>query len=41
MAAVEKDIEAQIADAVEFALASPFPDAEELKRDVLNEEVVP
>ena len=41
LAAVEKKIEADVADAVEFALASPFPGAEELKLDVLNEEVVP
>jgi TPP-dependent pyruvate/acetoin dehydrogenase alpha subunit len=41
LAAVEKDTEAQLTDAVEFALASPYPTVDELKFDVLNEEVVP
>ena len=39
LAAMEADIEAQIDEAVEFALASPFPGVEELKRDVFAEEL--
>jgi acetoin:2,6-dichlorophenolindophenol oxidoreductase subunit alpha len=39
LAAVEADIEAQIDEAVEFALASDFPGLEELKRDVFAEEL--
>lgn len=35
--ALEKSIERQIDEAVEFALASPFPDFAELTRDVLAE----
>lgn len=39
LAAMEADIEKQIDEAVEFALASDFPGVEELKRDVFAEEV--
>lgn len=39
LAAMEADIEQQIDEAVEFALASPFPGVEELKRDVFAEEL--
>jgi len=34
LAAIEADIEAQLDEAVEFAFASPFPDLDELTRDV-------
>jgi len=34
LAAIEADIEAQLDEAVDFALASPFPDLGELTRDV-------
>lgn len=40
LAAMETEIEAAIDAAVEFALASPFPDLEELQRDVWAGEVV-
>ena len=40
LTAMESDIEAQIDEAVEFALASPFPNVEELKRDVFAEEML-
>jgi pyruvate dehydrogenase E1 component alpha subunit len=33
------DIEAEIADAQEFGLASPFPSADEMRRDVFAEEI--
>ena len=36
---MEADIESQIDEAVEFALASEFPGMEELKRDVFAEEM--
>jgi pyruvate dehydrogenase E1 component alpha subunit len=36
----EKQIETEIDEAVEFALASPFPPLSELTRDVLAEETV-
>ncbi|ATE63949.1 thiamine pyrophosphate-dependent dehydrogenase E1 component subunit alpha [Rhizorhabdus dicambivorans] len=39
LAAMEADIEAQIDEAVEFALAGDFPGIEELKRDVFAEEL--
>lgn len=39
LAAMEAAIEAEIDEAVEFALESPFPGAEELKRDVFAEEL--
>jgi acetoin:2,6-dichlorophenolindophenol oxidoreductase subunit alpha len=39
LAALEADIEAQIDEAVEFALASDFPSVDELKRDVFAEEL--
>jgi len=39
LAAMEADIESQIDEAVEFALASEFPGMEELKRDVFAEEM--
>ena len=38
LAALEAQIEADIDEAVEFALASPFPGMEELERDVFAEE---
>ncbi|MBB4631949.1 thiamine pyrophosphate-dependent dehydrogenase E1 component subunit alpha [Sphingosinicella soli] len=41
LAAIEADIEARITDAVEFALASPYPEDSELRLDVLLEEVEP
>lgn len=41
LAAIEADIEAQLTDAVDFALASPYPGVEELRRDVLAEEIDP
>ena len=37
--AMEADLEAQLDEAVEFALGSPFPGIEELKRDVYAEEM--
>ena len=39
LAAMEAEIEAQIDEAVEHALASPFPGLEELKRDIFAEEM--
>jgi pyruvate dehydrogenase E1 component alpha subunit len=39
LAAMESAIEADIDDAVEFALESPFPGIDELKRDVFAEEL--
>jgi acetoin:2,6-dichlorophenolindophenol oxidoreductase subunit alpha len=39
--AIEKDITAQLDEAVEYAIAAPWPDPSELARDVLEEEVVP
>lgn len=39
LAAMEAQIEADLDEAVEFALASPFPGEEELKRDVFAEEL--
>jgi pyruvate dehydrogenase E1 component alpha subunit len=39
LAAVEADIESQIDEAVEFALASPWPDADELRFDVFEKEI--
>jgi len=39
LAAMEADIEGQIDEAVEFALNSPFPGTDELKRDVFAEEM--
>jgi len=38
LAAMEASIEAEIDEAVEFALASPFPGVEELSRDVFAQE---
>ncbi len=38
LAAIEADADAQIEAAVAYALASPFPDASELQRDVFAEE---
>lgn len=40
LAAMEAEIEAEIDEAVEFALASDFPGVEELKRDVFAKELV-
>jgi len=37
--AIENDIETALDDAVEFAISSPFPDLEELTRDVYAEEL--
>jgi len=34
LAKIEEDVEAAIDDAVEFALAAPFPDIAELRQDV-------
>ena len=39
LAALEKDVAAAIDQAVEFALASPFPDADENRRDIYRDEV--
>lgn len=39
LAGMEAEIEAQIDEAVEFALGSPFPGVEELRRDVFAEEM--
>jgi acetoin:2,6-dichlorophenolindophenol oxidoreductase subunit alpha len=38
---IEQEIAAQIVEAVQFALDSPYPEASELGRDVLLEEVTP
>ena len=38
LAAMEARIEADIDEAVEYALASPFPEVEELSRDVFAQE---
>ena len=37
LAAMEAEIEAQLDEAVDFALASPFPDLDELTKDVYGE----
>jgi len=39
LAAMEARIESDLDDAVEFAIASPFPDLAEMKRDVYAEEI--
>lgn len=39
LAKLQSDIEAEIADAQEFGLNSPFPTADELRRDVFAEEI--
>jgi pyruvate dehydrogenase E1 component alpha subunit len=39
LAQIEQAIDLEVADAAEFALASPWPDASELARDVLAEKV--
>jgi len=39
LAAIESDTEARIEAAVKFALASPFPDVAELRRDVFAQEL--
>lgn len=39
LAAMEADIEAQIDDALEFALASPWPDPDSLRFDVFEQEI--
>jgi pyruvate dehydrogenase E1 component alpha subunit len=39
LAAVEADIESQIDEAIEFALASPWPDPDELRFDVFEKEI--
>lgn len=39
LAKLQEDIEAEIKDAQEFGLASPFPSADELRRDVFAEEI--
>lgn len=40
LASIEADIEAKIDDALEFALASPWPEPDELRFDVFEQEVV-
>ncbi|MEI4509441.1 thiamine pyrophosphate-dependent dehydrogenase E1 component subunit alpha [Sphingopyxis sp. CCNWLW253] len=40
LASIEAEIEDAISQAVEFALESPFPGVEELKRDIFAEELV-
>jgi pyruvate dehydrogenase E1 component alpha subunit len=39
LAGIEAEIEAALTDAVDFALASPYPSPDELRRDVLDVEV--
>ncbi len=39
LAAIEADIEAQIDDAVQFALESPWPDPDDLRFDVFEKEI--
>ncbi|GAA0319283.1 thiamine pyrophosphate-dependent dehydrogenase E1 component subunit alpha [Sphingomonas oligophenolica] len=39
LAALQADIEAEVADAQEFGLASAFPSTDELRRDVFAEEI--
>jgi pyruvate dehydrogenase E1 component alpha subunit len=39
LAALEADIESQIDEAIEFALASPWPDPDELRFDVFEKEI--
>jgi len=39
LAGLEKDVAAAIDEAVEFALTSPFPDADENRRDIYRDEV--
>jgi pyruvate dehydrogenase E1 component alpha subunit len=39
LAAIESEIDAALTDAVDFALASPYPPIEELRRDILDVEV--
>ena len=39
LAKLKADIEAEVADALEFGLASPFPSVDELRRDVFAEEI--
>ena len=39
LAAMQTGIEAEVADAIEFGLASPFPGVEELRRDVFATEI--
>ncbi|MBB5686714.1 thiamine pyrophosphate-dependent dehydrogenase E1 component subunit alpha [Sphingobium boeckii] len=39
LAKMQADIEAEIADAQEFGLNSPFPSADELRRDIFAEEI--
>ncbi len=41
LAAIESDIADRLTDAVEFALASPYPEDSELRYDVLLEEIEP
>jgi TPP-dependent pyruvate/acetoin dehydrogenase alpha subunit len=40
LAAIERECEAQIDSAVDFALASPFPDLAEIHRDVYAQELI-
>lgn len=40
LAKMEQDIEAEIDEALEFTLASPFPDADEIRKDVYGGEAV-
>jgi pyruvate dehydrogenase E1 component alpha subunit len=39
LAAMEADIEAQIDDALQFALASPWPEPDALRFDVFEQEI--
>jgi pyruvate dehydrogenase E1 component alpha subunit len=39
LAAIEADIEAQIDDALQFALESPWPDPDDLRFDVFEKEI--
>jgi pyruvate dehydrogenase E1 component alpha subunit len=39
LAGIESGIDKEIDEAVEFTLASPFPDVAELRRDVFKQEI--
>jgi len=39
LAEIEQTVERDISEAVEFALASPYPDVAELRKDVLSQEI--
>ena len=37
--AMEKQIDSDLEEAIEFALSSPFPEIDELRRDVFAQEI--